>query len=278
MFYLLLAIVQSSMISILLRLSSGKIRANISMLAFNYMTCSFLGAAYAGFAPGMTAQPGFGTALGLGIVNGILLLTSFILMQASVRKNGVVLTSVFTKLGLLVPVVLSVVVFREMPTWLQVAGFCIAVAAIIVINLNKAEDTGRFDWSLILLLLLAGGTDAMAKIYEALGPASLTDPYLFFSFGAALVLCIPVVLAKKERPGFRELLFGILIGVPNFFSSKFLLAALESIPAVVAYPTFSVSTLLLITLTGVLAFREKLSKRQWAALAAILAALVMLNV
>lgn len=278
MFYLLLAIVQSSMISILLRLSSGKIRANISMLAFNYMTCSILGAAYAGFAPGMTAQTGFGTALGLGIVNGILLLTSFILMQSSVRKNGVVLTSVFTKLGLLVPVVLSVLVFREMPTWLQVAGFCIAVAAIIVINLNKAEETGRFDWSLILLLLLAGGTDAMAKIYEALGPAALSDPYLFFSFGAALVLCIPVVLMKKERPGFRELLFGILIGVPNFFSSKFLLVALETVPAVVAYPTFSVSTLLLITLTGVLAFREKLSKRQWAALAAILIALVMLNV
>lgn len=278
MFYLLLAIVQSSMISILLRLSSGKIRANISMLAFNYMTCSILGAAYAGFAPGMTAQSGFGTALGLGIVNGILLLTSFILMQSSVRKNGVVLTSVFTKLGLLVPVVLSVLVFREMPTWLQVAGFCIAVAAIIVINLNKAEETGRFDWSLILLLLLAGGTDAMAKVYEALGPAALSDPYLFFSFGAALVLCIPVVLTKKERPGFRELLFGILIGVPNFFSSKFLLVALETVPAVVAYPTFSVSTLLLITLTGVFAFREKLSKRQWAALAAILIALVMLNV
>lgn len=278
MFYLLLAIVQSSMISILLRLSSGKIRANISMLAFNYMTCSVLGAAYAGFATGMTAQSGFGTALGLGIVNGILLLTSFILMQSSVRKNGVVLTSVFTKLGLLVPVVLSVLVFREMPTWLQVAGFCIAVAAIIVINLNKAEETGRFDWSLILLLLLAGGTDAMAKVYEALGPAALSDPYLFFSFGAALVLCIPVVLTKKERPGFRELLFGILIGVPNFFSSKFLLMALNTVPAVVAYPTFSVSTLLLITLTGVLAFREKLSKRQWAALAAILIALVMLNV
>ena len=278
MFYLLLAIVQSSMISILLRLSSGKIRANISMLAFNYMTCSVLGAAYAGFAPGMTAQSGFGTALGLGIVNGILLLTSFILMQASVRKNGVVLTSVFTKLGLLVPVVLSVLVFREMPTWLQVAGFCIAVAAIIVINLNKAEETGRFDWSLILLLLLAGGTDAMAKVYEALGPAALADPYLFFSFGAALVLCIPVVLTKKERPGFRELLFGVLIGIPNFFSSKFLLMALNTVPAVVAYPTFSVSTLLLITLTGVLAFREKLNRLQWAALCAILAALVMLNV
>ena len=65
---------------------------------------------------------------------------------------------------------------------------------------------------------------------------------------------------------------------PNFLSSKFLLSALATVPAVVAYPTFSVATLLVITLTGVLAFREKLKAHQWAALAAILVALVMLNV
>ena len=276
MFYLLLAITGSAMISILLRISSGKIKEGCSMLAFNYLTCTVLGMAYAGFAPGITQNPGFPAALGLGIDNGILLLVSFILMQSSVRKNGVVLTSIFTKLGLLVPVVLSVVVFREMPTWVQVIGFCIAIAAIIVINLQK--DTGRFDWSLIILLLLAGGTDAMAKIYEALGSADLTDPYLLYSFGAAFVLCVSVVIAKKELPGFREFLFGTLIGIPNFLSSKFLLSALATVPAVVAYPTFSVATLLVITLTGVLAFREKLKAHQWAALAAILVALVMLNI
>lgn len=276
MLYLLLAIAGSSMISILLRLSSGKIKANISMLAFNYLTCTILGIAYAGIDTNILRNPGFPAALGLGVVNGILLLVSFILMQASVRKNGVVLTSIFTKLGLLVPVVLSVLVFREMPTWLQIAGFAIAVVAIIVINLQK--DTGHFDWSLIILLLLAGGTDAMAKIYEALGPADLTDPYLLYSFGSAFVLCVGVVIAKKERPGFREFLFGTLIGVPNFLSSKFLLSALATVPAVVAYPTFSVATLLVITLIGVLAFREKLRAYQWAALAAILVALVMLNV
>ena len=276
MLYLLLAIAGSSMISILLRLSSGKIKANISMLAFNYLTCTILGIAYAGIDTNILRNPGFPAALGLGVVNGILLLVSFILMQTSVRKNGVVLTSIFTKLGLLVPVALSVLVFREMPTWLQIVGFAIAVTAIVVINLQK--DTGHFDWSLIILLLLAGGTDAMAKIYEALGPVDLTDPYLLYSFGAAFVLCVGVVIVKKERPGFREFLFGTLIGIPNFLSSKFLLSALATVPAVVAYPTFSVATLLVITLIGVLAFREKLRSYQWAALAAILVALVMLNV
>ena len=278
MFYLLLAILGSSMISILLRLSSGKIHANISMLAFNYLTCSVLGLIYAGFGSADFQPAGLPTAVALGVVNGILLLTSFILMQGSVRKNGVVLTSIFTKLGLLVPVVMSVVVFRESPTWLQVVGFLIAVTASILINLNKDSGSGKFDWSLIFLLLLAGGTDAMAKIYKVLGPAELSDPYLFFSFGAALVLSIGVVVSRKEKPGFQEFLFGTLIGIPNFFSSKFLLGALETIPAVVVYPTFSVSTLMLITLTGVLAFREKLNKLQWLSLGAIVIALIMLNI
>ena len=276
MFYLILAILGSSMISILLRISSGKIKEGCSMLTFNYLACTVLGVAYAGFDPGIVHNPGFPRALGLGIFNGILLLGGFILMQSNVRKNGVVLTSIFTKLGLLVPVILSVVLFREMPTAVQIVGFVMAVAAIILINLRR--DTGSFDWSLILLLLVCGSTDAMAKIYEVFGHADLTDPYLLYSFGAAFVLSIGVVFAGKERPGFREFLFGTLIGIPNFLSSKFLLAALKTVPAVVAYPTFSVATLLVITLAGVLAFREKLRNYQWAALGAILIALVMLNV
>ena len=278
MFYLLLAILGSSMISILLRLSSGKIHANISMLAFNYLTCSVLGLIYAGFGSADFQPAGLPVAVILGVVNGILLLTSFILMQGSVRKNGVVLTSIFTKLGLLVPVVMSVVVFRESPTWLQVIGFLIAVTASILINLNKDSGSGKFDWSLIFLLLLAGGTDAMAKIYKVLGPAELSDPYLFFSFGAALVLSIGVVVSRKEKPGFQEFLFGTLIGIPNFFASKFLLLSLDHLPAVVVFPSFSIATMLIATLAGVLFFRERLQKLQWLALGGIIAALLLLNI
>ena len=94
---------------------------------------------------------------------------------------------------------------------------------------------------------------------------------------AAFVLCAMMVIQKKERPGIREWVFGALIGLPNFFSAKFLLLALAKLPAVVVYPSFSVATLLLITLTGVAVFREKLEKLQWIALGAIVVALALLN-
>ena len=86
-----------------------------------------------------------------------------------------------------------------------------------------------------------------------------------------------LVVKEKERFTWREGLFGIALGLPNYFSTRFLLLSLSDIPAVIAYPTYSVATILVVTLSGVVFFREKLQKHQWVALAIILVALALLN-
>lgn len=278
MVFLLLAILSSAMIAILMRISTNRIGANLSMLSVNYLVCAFLGAAYTGFRPAMPADPGFFTMLWLGLVSGCLYLGGFVLCQYNTRKNGVVLTSIFMKLGLLVPVAMSMLVFREVPTPTQIAGFCIAVAAIVMINLKKEESGHGFGLSLVGMLLLCGGSDAMSKVYERMGSAALSDSYLLVTFASAFCLCAVLARCRRETPGWAEILFGALIGIPNFFSAKFLLAALTKLSAVVVYPSFSVATLLIVTLTGVMVFREKLIRRQWVALGAILSALVLLNI
>ena len=83
---------------------------------------------------------------------------------------------------------------------------------------------------------------------------------------------------KKELFGWKDVLFGILLGVPNYFSASFLLKALNDIAAVIVFPTFSVATVVVISMTGMLVFKEKLSKKQWIAMGLILAALVLLNI
>jgi len=266
------------MVSVVMRVSSDKVSANLSMLAVNYLICSALGAGYAGFQLWQPRTPGFPLTVGLGALAGILYLAGFVMLQRSVRKNGVVLSSMFMKLGLLVPITLSLLLFREIPTATQVAGFGIALCAIVLINLKQDAQSGDFGLGLILLLLLGGGCDAMSKVYEVFGAAALSEQFLFYTFLMAFVLCAVLVCRKGERFGLRELVFGTLIGVPNFFSAKFLLGALRSLPAVVVYPSYSVGTLLLITLIGVAVFKERLSKVQWAALAAIVPALVLLNI
>ena len=82
---------------------------------------------------------------------------------------------------------------------------------------------------------------------------------------------------KRQRICKSDILFGLLIGVPNFFSSKFLLLALGQLAAVIVYPSYSVGAILTVTAAGVLIFKERLTARQTTALMVILASLIMLN-
>ena len=278
MLYLILAIASSALVSIIMRLSDRKVTGNIAMLTVNYLMCFLVSAGYAGFDL-FPSSEGLPSALLMGSVNGLLYLGGFVLLQINVRRNGVVLSSTFMKLGLLVSIAVSVVFFHEVPDLLQVIGFCLAVAAIILINFRK-ESGGEagFKAGLILMLLAGGMGDAMAKIFEELGDPALEPQFLIYTFLVALILCTALMLSKKQHPGKWEVLFGLLIGVPNFFSAKFLLGALEHISAVIVYPVYSVATILVVSLTGVLAFRERLEKRQWIGMGLILVALVLLNV
>lgn len=274
MIALLLAILSSTLIAVIMRLSTGRVTGKRSMLAANYLVCALFSALFMG-----AAQTGSGTetALGLGGLNGALYLASFMAMQQNTEKNGMVLSSVFMKLGLLVPMVVSVAAFREIPTGLQIAGFLLALVAIFVINF-RGKGKGRFGMGLVLLLLLSGSADAMSKVYERLGNAALSDLFLLCTFASAFVLCVICIWIGRERPRLQDLCFGFLIGIPNFFSSRFLLDALRELPAVVVYPTFSVATMLLVTLSGVLFFRERLPRHQWLALGLILISLALLNI
>ena len=277
MIYLLLAILSSSLVSIFMRLSTHRVQNRYSLLAVNYLACSVLGAIYARGNVFCVAAPGYGPMLIMGLVAGALYLLGFVLLQRSIRKNGMVLSSLFMKLGLLVPIVMSLVFFRELPSILQCVGFLLAIGAILLINWQKGSRSG-FNTGLLILLLAGGSCDAISKVYEQLGNPVLSDQFLFFTFFFAFILCIALVLRQKEAPGKQELLFGLLIGIPNFFSAKFLLAALTRMNAVVVYPTFSVATLLVVTLTGLFLFKERLSKQQWIALGMILLALIALNI
>ena len=178
------------------------------------------------------------------------------LLQLNVKKNGVVLSATFMKLGVLVPTVVSVLVFEEMPKTVQVLGFLLAIVAIVLINFEKEQTGANFKAGLLLLLLAGGGGDAMAKVYEELGCTESEDKFLLCTFAVALVLCVVLALYKKQRLDKSDIFFGLLIGIPNYYSARFLLKALSSVPAVVAYPTYSVAGILLVTAAAILIFKE----------------------
>ena len=275
---LCLAILSSSLVSIVMRLSGKRITNNVGMLAMNYIVCTLLAGVTGGFSE--LRQPvsdAIGVVLAMSVFNGAVYLAGFVLMQISIRRNGVVLSSVFQKLGLLVAMAVSVCVYREVPTLLQGIGFLLAICAIIVMNYRKSEETAGDKVGLIWMLLACGMANAMSQVFAELDRPELQGIFLMVTFGSAMVMCLALMISKKQKIGIWEFAFGSLIAVPNFFSSHFILGALKTLSAVVVQPVYNVGSILFVTMVGLLAFRERLSRQQWIGVGVILAALVLLN-
>lgn len=279
MTYLIIGILFSSMLSILLRISEKYVKGDTATLAMNYVCCTIVAFLDAGCLDAFAPHPSLNIAVILGIIGGFAYLGGFLLLQYNIKTNGVVLPATFMKLGLLVPTTASVIIFRERPEILQIIGFCLAIAAIILINSDKkGEGAKQLKIGLLIaLLILAGLGDVMSKFHEEWGSHDLTEAFLFYIFLTACALCLAVTAYKKQKIGLWEIFFGLIIGIPNYYSSKFVLVALKTLPAVVVFPTFSVGCIVVVTLAGVLLFKEKLSKRQGVALGMIMVALAMLN-
>ena len=278
MIYLVLAVLASTMVSVVMRLSAGKVKHNMSMLAANYLACMALAVVDAGGSFLVPAALLPGTII-MGVIAGVLYLCAFLLLDYNMKRNGVVLASTFMKLGLLVSMGVSVVFFRDMPGVLQWVGFFIAVGAIILINYEKGSDTGVSGGSLWLigLLVAAGLSDAMSKVFEALGDTAYSGQFFIYTFLTALAACIVLAVRAGERPDWKEICWGVALGVPNFFSARLLLESIEHLSAVLVYPTVSVAIILVVTMVGMVFFKEKLKTRQLVGIGAILVALVLLN-
>lgn len=276
MIYLLLAIVSSALISVLMRVSEKYSRSGMAMLAMNYLMCCALGVLHTGGTELFPRAEGMGLTVLLAAVSGLLYLSGFVLMQWNIPRNGVVLTATFMKLGVIVPTAVSILVFGEQPRPIQLIGIALAICAIFLIQ-GRGEKGAGSILGLVAVMLAGGGGDVMAKVFDETAPAALKNQFLLYIFMVAFVLCVLLCIIRKQKPGAMDMLFGLAIGIPNYYSARFLLLSIGEIPAMVAYPSFSVGTIIVVALVGVLCFREKLNRRKLVALGVILAALVLLN-
>ena len=279
MIYLLLAIASSAMVSICIRVSEKYIKNEMGMFMANYAVCILLSSLFMNHQNTGLATYVAPVVIVLGIISGVLYLVSFVFLKMNMKHNGIVMASTFMKLGVLIPTVMAVVVFREMPEWTQVIGIVLSLLAIFIIHFEKEalHESSKKSW-LILLLVLNGFTDSMANIFEQVGDADAKDGYLLITFITAFLLAMVFTFVNKEKVSRNDLLFGVLIGIPNYFSARFLLLALGSVDAVLVYPMYSVATIVIITLVGIMVFREKISKKKACAMGLIMVALCLLNI
>lgn len=279
---LVTAIICSAAMAIALRFFQTDETNRYGMILGNYLTCTLTGFFFLK-DPGILMHAHSVTVI-CGLIGGVLFVASLVCMQSSIRTNGAILTAAFSRLGLLVPLALSLIFFHEQPGILQIIGLIIVFLAIWVLNsIRPAESASQKadPLFLIIVLLASGASDAMAKIFETAGSRAEDAVYIFIVFLSAAFLTCFLLYAETKRSGkkaaLRDFAAGTAVGIPNYFSSALLLKALSGIPAFIAYPVFSTGAILLVTFVSVLFLKERIGRRQILALAMILTALILLN-
>lgn len=275
MIFLLADIMCGLTISILMKKKSGIVHNEIAMFMANYIVCTLLSFYYTGR---VSFAKGSSLSLYIGFISGFFYLFSFVLSDINIKKNGIVMATAFSKLGVIIPTLMGLVLFREALSPLQTIGIMVAICGIVTMYFEKSGTAKvSMKWLLFVHLFSSGVTSVCASLYDHYGLPVFKDQFLLFNFIFALMFSVITLLYRKQKFGIMDLLWGFMIGVPNYFSARFMLKALETVPSVIAFPFISVGSIVSITLCGVLLFKEPFSKRKGAAIGMIALALALLN-
>ena len=133
-------------------------------------------------------------------------------------------------------------------------------------------------WLLVFIFLVAGFADASLKIYEEDFSAQFNEQ-LFMSmvFGAAFLIGSTAMVIRKESFfTMKELGMGCVIGIPNLYSSIFLIYALRDIDGAIAYPLVNTISVIAGAALGVWFWRDSITRLQWVGIGIAVIAIILL--
>ncbi|NGP76440.1 hypothetical protein G3570_07340 [Balneolaceae bacterium YR4-1] len=252
----------------------------------NTLTANYLVAALFALVWG-TLKAGFGFLntdllfFGFCLVVGIFFIANFIAYSKSVHTNGVGVTITAMRLSLLVPVLLSVILYSEYLTFLKTIGVILVFASLILLKPKKTEvkvGTINAGWLLLIVFALSGFADASLKVYEEEFSTELNE-LIFMGLvflGAFFIGFISSIYRKGQLFTREEFKLGTLIGLPNLYSSIFLIYALADISGSIAYPMVNMLSVAGGTALGLLRWNDSVSTMQWIGLSIALVAILIL--
>lgn len=279
MIYLIAGLISSAIVSLVLKICSRWEYDRYGMFAINYLSCliPFIFSQIGKDLPSLDDD--FAFCFIFAILNGLLYLAGLLMNQINVKRNGAILQSTFARLGVMVPTVISIVFFRERPSILETIGIMMVLVSFCIMNMGKNNNNEKPVFYLLILGMLFGGiADSALKIFEQFGDPALEDWFMGLTFLSAALICLTITIAKKGKVGKREIITGVCLGIPNYMSSLLLLKSLSSVSAYIAYPTYSVGAILVVTIVSTIFFREKLSKWGKVSFALIISAILLLNI
>lgn len=265
---IILAIFFSSCIIVTFRLFIILKIDNLQAITFNYLAAAIL--SYIAYGQSFTPidliyKPWFGWA----VINSFLFILVFFVFARSAQKAGVAVTAVASKMSVIIPVSIGIILYGDSLNIPKALGIVTAFPAFyLVFSGRQKERTDKRYWLLPLILFL--GTGSNDSVMKHAQKFHVGNEYLLFLgtiFALSLVIGMIAWVSKMTGPSgklsFRNIFAGTILGVFNFSSTLFFLKSLAIFESSVFFPVFNVSVVSMGALIGWLIFREKLLPANW---------------
>jgi drug/metabolite transporter (DMT)-like permease len=198
-------------------------------------------------------------------MSALLFISLFLLMGQSSQRNGVAMTSTAVKMSMAMSMLLMILLYGEGLSLMKISGIILAFAGVFLVSFGKEQSKSEkgSHWMLLVLFIGSGVLDFVLNYVQKNELGDLT-PSLFSAFGlgaagllGSLILAVNLI-RKKTQFAFKNLLAGIILGIPNYFSIYLLIKAYKdtgwSDSTMLAIN--NVSVVVLSALIGFMVFKE----------------------
>jgi len=127
------------------------------------------------------------------------------------------------------------------------------------------------------VLVFIGVNDFAIKFFQLLRSSDEESFFVYIIFTTAFLTGMAVVLLRKIKVVRSDLLTGFVLGIPNVFSTIFLLAALNLLPAMIVFPVMNIGVIVTTTVAAFIIWKERLNKFGIAAVCLGIAAILLLS-
>jgi drug/metabolite transporter (DMT)-like permease len=284
MFYLVATVLLNTFLFSLFKLFPKYKVDSLQAIVVNYFTCVITGCIFLGAFPisvKSLSQPWFPWAA----LMGVMFFSLFNLIGWRTNKDGLTTTTVANKLSLVIPVLFSIFLYDEAFNLMKGIGIVVAFPAVYLTT--RVENDDKTPRSLVfpaLLFIGSGLLDTLVKYTEHRFLSSSHDQaaYTIHVFAAAGILGTLVVgtlvARKKKELHWRNIIAGVILGIPNYFSIFLLIKLLHSnfLQSSAAIPVNNIGIVLLSSITAILFFKEKLTWQRLLGLILSIAAILLI--
>ena len=216
---------------------------------------------------------------------GIVFVISFYIMAKSTQKIGASVTSVASKMSLVITVLFGILYFHDAINAFKIIGIVIALASVFfIVQINPKEVNKKFIYLPVILFFGGGFIDISLNFNQVVHLKNINSGlFSTVAFTAAFIGGLMVLLyrliAGKEKLRFKNIIGGIILGILNWLSIFLLLLTLKN-PAwdsSTVYTIINIGVLLLVVFCGVLVFKEKLNTKQWIGICLAITAIVLIS-